>query len=393
MTVLDVHVKKVFRATKSANDSMALFEDEVVLFPTRYDEIIQRIEKIDPLKYGKSRNYIDGSVTYLSPYISRGVISTKQILESVLKRGYQPNKIEKFIQELAWRDYWQQIWVVKGNAIDFDFKKSQEPVSNNGFTTALLKTKTGIEAIDTAISTFYKTGYLHNHLRMYIAAISCNMAQNHWKYPAQWMYFHLLDADWASNALSWQWVAGSNSNKKYVANQDNINKYCYTQQKGTFLDVDYSQFSSMEIPEVLKANSLEKLVTHLPEKNKIQIEIQLPVCIYNFYNLDPTWKKDINANRVLLIEPSVFEKHPISKKSMDFMLSLSENIKDIQIYVGEFDELIQDYSLDTVFFKEHPLNINYNKGNEESRDWMFDVTGYFSSFFGFWKKCKKQLKH
>ena len=52
------------------------------------------------------------------------------------------------------------------------------------------------------------------------------------------MYYHLLDGDWASNALSWQWVAGSNANKKYYANQDNINKYFNSSQKQTFLDVD-----------------------------------------------------------------------------------------------------------------------------------------------------------
>lgn len=371
---------------------MALFEDEVFLFPTEYDEILQRIEKIDPVKYGKSRNFIDGAVTYLSPYISRGVISTKQILENILKRGYQPVQIEKFIQELAWRDYWQQIWIVKGNTIDSDLKKPQEPVTTKGITTAILEGKTGVEAIDNSILEFYKTGYLHNHLRMYIAAISCNMAQNHWNYPAKWMYYHLLDGDWASNALSWQWVAGSNSNKKYVANQDNINKYCYTQQKGTFLDVDYGTFSTMEIPEILKDTSSENLITPLPEKTKISVDAQIPTCIYNFYNLDPNWKQELEVNRILLLEPSVFEKHPVSQKSVDFMLSLSRNIEGIQVYVGEFDELVQEYSLGGIFFKEHPLNTNY-KGAEESRDWMFDVQGYFSSFFGFWKKCKKQLTY
>lgn len=27
-----------------------------------------------------------------------------------------------------------------------------------------------------------------------------------------------------------------------------------------------------------------------------------------------------------------------------------------------------------------------------TRDWMFPVTGYFPSFFGFWNKAKKYLK-
>ena len=86
---------------------------------------------------------------------------------------------------------------------------------------------------------------MHNHLRMYVASIVCNVAQSHWINPARWMYYYLLDADWASNSLSWQWVAGSNSNKKYFANQDNINKYCLTTQKGTFLDLDYQKISKI----------------------------------------------------------------------------------------------------------------------------------------------------
>ena len=370
---------------------MSLFEDEVSLFPADYNEIIQRIAKINSVKYGSTRNFIDGAVTYLSPYISRGVISTKQVLEEVLKRGYQPEQIEKFIQELAWRDYWQQVWIFKKNNINFDLKNPQTDVTHQEIPNAIVEGLTGINAIDEAINSFYETGYLHNHVRMYIASITCNMGQSHWKYPARWMYYHLLDADWASNALSWQWVAGSNSNKKYVANQDNINKYCYTNQKGTFLDIDYSAFAGMEIPEVLAETTQERLVTPLPQQTKIEVNESLSTCIYNFYNLDPNWKQDQSLNRILLLEPSVFDVYPISQKSVDFMLKLSENIKGIQIFVGEFHELIEGHQLNEIYFKEHPLNTNY-KGTEEARDWMFNVHGYFSSFFGFWKKCKKQLK-
>lgn len=370
---------------------MSLFKNELPLFPTSYAEIIQRIDKIDPIRYGRTRNFTDGAVTYLSPYISRGVISTQQVLDNVLKKGYRAAEIEKFIQELAWRDYWQQIWIAKGDAINSDIKNQQAKVAHHEIPRALINAKTGIEAIDFAITEFYKTGYLHNHVRMYVAAIACNIGQSKWNYPAKWMYYHLLDGDWASNALSWQWVAGANSNKKYVANQDNINTYCHTAQKNTFLDVDYSAFSEMEIPAVLKVRSSEKLITKLPAITKIEIDRQLPICLYNFYNLDPNWKQDVKANRILLLEPSVFEKYPISKKSIDFMCALSQNIEGIQTYVGEFDELIQAYDLRNIFFKEHPLNTHY-KGTEESRDWMFRVTGYYASFFGFWKKCKKQLK-
>lgn len=355
-------------------------------------QILEKIDAIQPIEYAKSRNYIDGAVTKLSPYISRGVISTKQVYEHVMSQDYPFYKIEKFVQELAWRDYWQQIWIDKGSLINSDLKKEQEGVKNYFIPKSIVEGNTSIKAIDEAIHNFYQTGYIHNHLRMYIAAISCNIAKSHWKLPAQWMYYHLLDADWASNSLSWQWVCGSNSNKLYYANQNNINKYCYTNQKNTFLDVEYHQFPTLEIPNELTTLEVLKLETPLPEvKDEISIDQEKPTLIYNFYNLDPQWKSKVEANRILLIEPSVFELYPISKKSIDFMTDLSKNINHIKWFVGEFNELKKITKKSHIYFKEHPLN-NHYEGTMENRDWMFDVKGYYPSFFKFWNKCKKEIK-
>ena len=357
-------------------------------FTVNYDEILAKLDEIEPVRYGKTRNFIDGAVTRLSPYISRGVISTKIVLEKVLNRGFDPKRIEKFIQELAWRDYYQQVWIAKGEQINTDLKRPQQGVAHHQMPRAIVEAKTGIKALDTAISDFYETGYLHNHLRMYLAAVACNMGRSYWKVPAQWMYYHLLDGDWASNALSWQWVAGAFSSKKYYANQDNINKYCYTNQHATFLDVDYSEFADMEIPDVLRETVIPELKTPLPDKQTIAFDPALPTLIYNFYNLDPEWKKEIAANRILLLEPSHFEQYPVSAKSLDFVFDLANNIPAMQVYVGEFDDLVQEYDSNQIFYKEHPTNKHY-RGIEESRDWMFEVTGYYSSFFAFWKRCKK----
>ena len=281
--------------------------------------------------------------------------------------------------------------MAKGNAINQDIKHEQKPISNHSISKAIIDANTGIYAIDNGIQEFYKTGYLHNHLRMYIAAIACNIGKSHWKVPAQWMYYHLLDADWASNALSWQWVAGANANKKYVANQDNINKFCFTEQKGTFLDVPYETFSSMQIPEILNETQLLELKTPLPKHKAIVIDEKLPTCIYNFYNLDPLWIKDVSANRILLLEPSHFEQYPVSQKTIDFFITISkENIANVQIYVGEFNDLNTSHNFVNIYYKEHPLNRHYH-GIEDSRDWMFDVQGYYPSFFAYWKKCKKHL--
>ncbi len=362
------------------------------MFTTKYEEILEQIDRIDPVSYGRTRNFIDGDVSKLSPYISRGVISTKQVMKRTLDRGFDSDEIKKWLQELAWRDYWQLTWIEKGIEINNDLRRPQPDVENHQMPKVIVEANTGIKAIDDAIKEFYETGYLHNHVRMYIAAICCSIGGSYWKTPAQWMYYHLKDGDWASNALSWQWVAGSNSNKKYVANQNNINKYCYTDQKGTFLDVPYESFDSIEIPDILRDLTSPNLKTPLPESDELNINSDKPTLIYNFYNMDPTWREDEDANRILLFEPSIFEKYPVSESSIQFALDLGENIPNLQTYVGEFDDLKNEFSLheDDTYFKEHPLN-NYS-GNEEPRDWMFSVKGYYPSFFKFWNKAKKELK-
>ncbi len=360
------------------------------MIATDWKDIMEKVDNISPVRYGRTRNFIDGDVTRLSPYISRGVISTKFVLERVLDKGINPREIEKFLQELAWRDYWQQIWIDKGDAINDELRWPQQQVDNREMATAIINASTRIEAIDDGINELYKTGYMHNHVRMYVASIACNIGQSHWKVPAQWMYYHLFDADWASNALSWQWVAGSNSKKKYYANQGNINKFCHTWQKNTFLDVDYEMFGSMPIPGVLATTTIPELKTELPQTDDLNIDPTIPTLIYNFYNLDPNWKKDVNANRILLLEPSHFERYPISANSVKFMLELGENIPSLQVFTGEFDELQKSVQNGDIYFKEHPLNRHY-KGIEVSRDWMSSVKGHFPSFFGFWKRAKKDI--
>ena len=360
-------------------------------FQTDYNEIIAQIYQIDPIAYGRSRNYLDGAVTKLSPYISRGVISTKIIAEIVLAKGYEPDQIEHFLKELAWRDYFQRVWMGLGD-INKDIKQLQPNYSHTAIPKVLVDANTGISAVDDGIKHLKDTGYLHNHLRMYVASIACNIGQSHWLNPAKWMYYYLIDADWASNALSWQWVAGSFSKKKYFANQENINKYCHTQQIGTFLDRPYEELPNMEIPESLKAHELLLLKTTLPDQKPINLNQQLPTYIYNFYNLDPSWDKHIKANRILLLAPSFFEMYPVCENTIDFILKLCRNIDGIQIYVGEFDALATQLGDSITHYKEHPTN-QYYTGTEHPRDWMFkEVTGNFPSFFAYWKKCKSYFK-
>jgi deoxyribodipyrimidine photo-lyase len=358
-------------------------------FPTDVDSILGRIDAIDPIAYGKTRNYIDGAVTCLSPYISRGVISTRFVLEKVMAKGYDVNAIEPFVKELCWRDYFQR--VAQHMNMNADIKHPQEMVSNYGLPVAVWKAKTGVDAIDLAIKQLYHTGYMHNHSRMYTAALVCNLAQSHWKNPSQWMYYHLLDGDWASNVCSWQWVAGSNSNKKYFANQENINKYSRSEQYGTFLDTEYEKLERLEIPPVLEEVESFNPTMDLPKVDAPEIDPAIPTFVYNYYNLDPHWHADEQGNRILLLEPDFFSAYPVSQHCIDFMSKLSRNINGMQTYVGSFSSLKEKYGLSNIHFKEHPLNKGY-EGTEESRDWICDeLNGYYPSFFSYWKKAEKSV--
>ncbi|MDP4732218.1 MAG: deoxyribodipyrimidine photolyase [Flavobacteriales bacterium] len=359
-------------------------------FDVKYDDILRKIHHVDPVKYGKTRNFIDGAVSYLSPYISRGVISTKMVLNHMLNSGYSVEKIESFVQELAWRDYWQQIWIARGSEIDADIRNPQPRADRAGVPLNIINGKTGIQAIDKGIAEFYKTGYLHNHLRMYIASCATNLGRCGWIQPAQWMYYHLLDADWASNALSWQWICGAKSNKLYFANQENINKYCNTNQTKTFLDVSYEEIETIGIPDELRELETFQLKTKLPKTSFPNIQNGETCFLYNFYNLDPIWRKDEAGARILLLEPSVFEKYPVSEKSIQFCIDLAiENIPNIQIYVGEFSDLQRIPEVQFIF-KEHPLNAY--EGIQDEREGISSVKGDFPSFFAFWKKVKKELQ-
>ncbi len=372
---------------------------------THQEKITLTLALIDPKKYEKSRNYVDGAVTELGPYISRGVIDTRFIWEYLLKKGYDFDGMFGLVQQLAWRDFFQRIWQQRGEGINQDIRGAQLGVIHGDIPAAIAAGISGIQGIDQGIQRLITTGRMHNHVRMYTAFLSCNFSGAHWRSSAQWMYSNLLDGDWGSNALSWQWVAGTFSNKKYIANQDNINRYTSTEQRDTYLDCSYEELATAPVPEVLKAKVVFELKTPLPAMTylandkktpispaPLQLEPDQPLLIYNYYNLSPQWRISQRANRVLLLEPSHFEKYPVAQHCVDFMMSLAKEIPGLRVYVGEFDVLAGLVGDTQIIYREHPLNQHYY-GTVDERTWLVpNLEGDFSSFFSFWKKAEKSLR-
>jgi deoxyribodipyrimidine photo-lyase len=358
-------------------------------FPFKYDAILALIDALDPVAYASTRNFVDGRVSRLSPYLSRGVISLPMVRDAVLQRGYTFEQVSKFFQELAWREYYQRIWWKSGDMIFRDFRHPMHNVAHHKMITTIAENNTRINVIDACIRGLYTTGYMHNHARMYVASLACNIGRAHWKQPAEWLYYHLLDGDIASNTLSWQWVAGSFAPKKYFANQQNINRYFYDNQSGSYLDTTYEELAQMDIPEFLSTTFDQQLYTSLPEKKVPELNPDLPLYLYNSYHLDPLWRKGESANRVLILEPSHFSRFPVSEKVLDFILALAENIEGLQVFSGDIVDLPGIRSFKKIVSLDHPLSAHY-PGTKDPYPWMFPAADkVISGFFPFWKSCLK----
>ena len=354
-----------------------------------HQELISYIKTINPVSYAKTRNFLDGEVTKLSPYITRGVVSLPHVRDLVLE-SYTPAEAKKFIQELAWREYFQKVWIDRGDDIFRDIRFEQEEVVSTGIPTAIIQAQTGAAALDAGVETLYETGYMHNHMRMSIASVICNLARYRWLEPAQWMYYHLLDGDPASNMLSWQWIAGTSVSKRYTTSQSLINYWSGSNQKDTFLDFDRDNFFDQPVPEVLKHLTKFDKATTLPGSDLIDCSQHQSIFVYHPWHLAPSWRTEEEGLRILLLKPSVFEKFPVSPRVLDFIITSAQKyIPQIQIFVGEEQELIDLFPHEFIRTVEHPTITTVPT---DEREWLFpQVNGYYKSFFAFWKECEKYL--
>lgn len=277
-----------------------------------------------------------------------------------------------------------------------DIRFDQTDVLTTAMPDALVSGTTGIEAIDLAIQELYETGYMHNHLRMYIAGIACNMSGAHWRIPSKWMYYHLLDGDLASNTCSWQWNAGAFSSKKYIAIQTNINEYTGSNQRKTWLDTTYENIWNTKVPDHMREYRALTLTTELPEASDISLDPTLPLVVYTDYSIRPDWMTYIRANRILVLSPSHFARFPVSSRVIEFILSLAtDNIDGIQIYVGEIEDLRDEFrtiSEREIYLTDHILYSSITGVIKTPYPYMVpEVTQYCASFFAYWKLAERYI--
>lgn len=354
-------------------------------FPARtYDELLELVDAVDPVAYAKTRNHLAGAVTKLSPYITRGVIDLPTIRARLYERN-DPADCAKLVQELAWREYFQNVWWAKEDGIFTDLRFSRDDWAHQELVTAVVSGQTGITVLDAAIDELYATGYLHNHTRMWLASVSCNVARAHWYEMGRWMYYHLIDGDPASNFCSWQWVAGTSVNKRYTVNQALINACSSSTQHGTWLAVEREETLSMPIPEVLAAHAPNTLATTYPAMDPVAIQPGVEVVLYTPWTLNPQFATGSDAERILVIDTDWFTRLPVSELVMDFIVRQgSAVIPNLQVHAGTIDTLALSDATQ-VRYEAHPSNRSWT-GTGEPRPKLFPaVAGYYPSFFKYWQ--------
>lgn len=358
------------------------------------DAALRAIKKIDPAVYSRTRNFLDGAVTGLSPWITHGYTSVREAAQ-ILSKKHALSFDDKLIFEFAWREFFKHVHGELGKGILSDIRK---PVWQGRYNQQLpddiREGRTGVKAIDEGVALLYSTGYLHNHIRMWIASYCVHMRKVHWRVGAEWMYSHLLDGDLASNHLSWQWVAGTFSHKPYVFNADNVKKYASKWDcTGTCIDTDYEDLESIarskkDVGREVKAPSLGSVEPNVSGFNADNIDGQLKERMIDLGDSNTDYKKatptcktvqlihpwDLgecfedapeNGLRIGLIDKAFHKQHRWSQLRWDFVLNaMKEGCR--QIWIVDTDansrctELLKHFNASGIQFEmKETLNEGY----------------------------------
>jgi deoxyribodipyrimidine photo-lyase len=174
--------------------------------------------------YTTSRNHLEGGVSRLSPAIRHRLLTEDEIVAETLTT-HSFAKAEKWLQEVCWRRYWRG-WLEHRPGVWQDARKAIFSRQTVERAEAVARGQSGVAAMDVLARELLETGWLHNHARMWWAGFWCHTEKLPWQLGAAHFFRHLLDADSASNTLSWRWVAGlQTQGKTYLTRRSNLEKY------------------------------------------------------------------------------------------------------------------------------------------------------------------------
>ena len=183
--------------------------------------------------YSHRRNHVQeghGNVSRLGAGIRFRTLSEDEVIEDTLNE-HKFEAAEKWLQEVCWRRYWKgwlemrpQLWAQWRRRVRL--LRQTLPAEILERADAVSASSSGVACMDRIASELVDTGYLHNHARMWWASFWIHVELLPWELGADFFFRHLLDADPASNTLSWRWVAGlQTAGKSYLVRRSNIEKY------------------------------------------------------------------------------------------------------------------------------------------------------------------------
>jgi deoxyribodipyrimidine photo-lyase len=149
----------------------------------------------------------DGT-TKLSPQLHLGTISARELESLLIERGSEG--AGQLRRQLAWRDFW--MYVIRFNPgnrrAEFDrrfrgmrWRRESESLD------AWKEGRTGVPWIDAGMRQLIEQGWMHNRLRMAVAAYLTKNLLIDWREGEAHFMRHLLDGDEAQNNGNWQWSA------------------------------------------------------------------------------------------------------------------------------------------------------------------------------------------
>lgn len=171
-------------------------------------------------RYDELRNRPDlPGTSRLSPHIHFGEISiatcwhmARAAADRFAAEGVRADKgLETFLKELAWRDFSAHLLVHWPDLPETPFKRdfARFPWRRNvDHLRAWQRGATGYPLVDAGMRELWHTGWMHNRVRMVTASFLVKDLMIAWQDGEAWFWDTLVDADLASNAASWQWVAG-----------------------------------------------------------------------------------------------------------------------------------------------------------------------------------------
>lgn len=317
-------------------------------------EALRRLNTTDIEAYGRNRNFLNGAVSKLSPYLRHGCLTLSETSNNVQERyGAQS---QKFVEELAWRDYWRRVWYELGDDIFSDIEYPKVALGDRLLPDFIRQGITGLPCMDGFIRDLMLEGYVHNHARMWFAAYVVHWLKVDWREAADWFENYLLDGDKASNHLSWQWVASVNSSKPYYFNKENLarytgEKYCANCKINCPFDASYESINEKlfagSVPGIAKTYRI-----NMPAKDALSTHQAVAIYVHDemLSGAHPLLRRPMA--KVFVFDDFLHGKWPL--KRLQFMADCLNELQDVEIWAGDTREILKARGVGQIITQDMP---------------------------------------